>query len=102
MQMESRLCRLLNLLVHGPLNLLSSARSKHAAACGLCLFRALDSNMFQQSVGLADFPHVAFPKVVATNVGVQRQAHLPRKYQSRNSLATLESAPLAKIYQRQF
>lgn len=48
------------------------------------------------------FPRVALPKVVATNVGVQHQAQLPGKYQSRNRLATLESAPLAKIYQRQF
>ena len=62
----------------------------------------LPVRMFQQSVSFADFPRVALPKVAATSVGVQHQAQLPGKYQSRNRLATLESAPLAKIYQRQF
>lgn len=89
---------------HGPPNLLSSVRSKHA-----CCLRSLPiaRSCFQYVPAVCKFcrlPHVALPKVVATNVGVQHQAQLPGNINQetylRNRLATLESAPLAKIYQR--
>ena len=72
------------------------------AACGLCLLRCPASSMFQQSVSFADFPRVALPKVVATNVGVQHQAHLPGNIRQETDLPHLKVHHLPRFINDNF